>query len=187
MSVPDDLVVLDTTSPEGPRIVAAVVCAPNRWDPRDKIGRPMSAVHSPVPGYAAQIGAATDALLMRLSPDRPVWRANWALLADRAPHQARIWDAGRHCEPGDLWLRVEEQTLARMPASGAVLFAIRTRQERIADLAARAPGAVTDLARALECLPDDVADYKSVSRHRERFLQWADALAGRTGPDAQVV
>lgn len=172
MSVPDDLVVVDTASPDGPRIVAAVVCAPNRWDPRDKVGLAMGAVHAPVPGYGAQIGVATDALLTRLSPDRPVWRANWALLADRAPHQSRIWDLDRDCEPRDLWLRVEEQTLTRMPASGAVLFAIRTHQERLGDLASRAPSAVSDLARAVECLPDDVADYKSVARHRERFLSW---------------
>lgn len=178
LSVPDDLVVLDVEAPGGPRIVAAVVCAPNRWDPRDKIGRPMSLVHAPVPGYAEQIGAATDSLLGRLAPERPVWRSNWALLADRSPHQARIWDADRRCAPEDLWLRVEEQTLSKMPVTGAVLFAIRTRQERLADLAARKPSAVADLAGAVSRLPDSVADYKSITRHREGFLRWAAETVG---------
>jgi hypothetical protein len=46
-----------------PVLAAAVVCSPNRWRLADKIGRDLTAVHGPVPGYAGALGPPVDRLL----------------------------------------------------------------------------------------------------------------------------
>ena len=78
-------------------------------------------------------------LLSRLKPERPVWRVNWALrptprldLTSRHSPWVERLKAGRGLD--DCWLRLERQTLSRLPRSGAVLFTIHTYQERVAAL-----------------------------------------------------
>ena len=110
---------------------AASVCFPSRWLLRDKIGRPLLAIHGPTPGYDQQLGRPTGDFLSRLVPERPDWRLNWSLMSDpslfqgvsaRSPHQG----AGITAEEigHRIWLRVERQTLRRFEHS--VCFTIRT-------------------------------------------------------------
>lgn len=104
--VPEDLCLM-RASPEGYRLVAAALCFPTRWRLADKLGQPMLAIHTPVPGYAAAIGAASDGVMAALDAARPVWRANWSLLDSPALYQPQrlpqpapavtIWANGCGC------------------------------------------------------------------------------------------
>lgn len=182
--VQEDLCLLDDGAGE-PVLVAASLCSPNRWRLADKIGRDMLAVHEPVPGYAAQIGATVDATLQRLTPDRPVWRANWGIADDEAlfqpsppPPLEGLDDPAEAA--ARLWLRVERQTLRRLPRTGVIVFTIRTFQTRLADLAGQAATAA-GLLGAVTQLPPDVARYKNVAPYADAVLRWLARCAEPAG------
>jgi hypothetical protein len=143
-------------------LVAGCVCFPNRWSLIDKLGRPVTAIHGPVPGYAAQLGRPVDRLMARLPEGRILERANWgvvhggALFAPLRESQRRTDWEGCASDP---WLRVERQTLRRLPVSGAVVFTIRTLTAPLAILDTD-PEAAGLLAAAVRELPEDVARYK---------------------------
>ena len=62
--------------PEGYVLVAGVLCFPSHWRLRDKLGRPLSAIHRPVPGYADRLAGTVDRFFAQIRPERPVWRLN---------------------------------------------------------------------------------------------------------------
>ena len=76
--VVEDLLLLDATDERVP-LVAGSLCFPNGWEIRSALGRSFAEIHAPVPGFAEALGGAALALMRRLRPDRPVWRANWTL------------------------------------------------------------------------------------------------------------
>ncbi|MEO5680122.1 MAG: heme-dependent oxidative N-demethylase subunit alpha family protein [Acidimicrobiales bacterium] len=174
-AVVDDLCLLDADTLA---LVAGAVAAPNRWRLADKLGAPPSAVHRGVPGYAGRLADHVDRVLRALAPGRAVERRSWAVLDDPTLHQpgptAAVPEAA---DPDRLWLRVERQALRRLPVTGAVAFAIRTRQWRLDELVAH-PDQAAGLAAALRSTPDDLAGYKGVDAVRPRLLAWLDGGGG---------
>jgi hypothetical protein len=136
---------------------AASLCFPSYWRLSEKLGRPIDAVHGPVPGYDVELAGRVGAFIQRLKPGRPVWRRNWSIHDDPAyflPTPHRGTGAG-----DDLYLRSERQTLRRLPGTDAVLFTIRTQQVPLSaviehsDLAAR-------MAAVIEGWPPEIVHYK---------------------------
>ncbi len=143
-------------------LAAGCVCFPNRWRLADKIGRPVMAVHEPVPGYAPEVGTPVQRLMERLPVGRVLERHNWGLadgpeLFMPAPRAGAT--LGRAEVAERLWLRIERQTLRRLPDSGAVVFTIRTLQAPIGILRGD-PTAAGALAATIRALPSDLATYK---------------------------
>ena len=158
---------------------AASVCFPNRWDVRGKLGRPVEAIHQPVPGYDRDLARPVDTLLRRLRPERGLTRSNWALLPDPSLHQPEGRDPPDGFDPAGLWFRLERQTLRRLPVHGSVLFSIRTLQWPLPEVAADRPSADA-LADALAELPADLARYKDLESYRASVVEWL--REGRTPP-----
>jgi dimethylamine monooxygenase subunit A len=177
--VQEDLCILQDVEGEL-RLTAAVLCFPNRWRVSDKLGRPMLAIHAPVPSYAERLGKPVDRFIGMLAPERPVWRLNWSLTDDPALFQpvghGRL-DTDPDITPENagarITLRVERQTLRRLPRTGAVLFTIRTHQRPLEALADRPPE-LSRLAEAVRGLPDDTARYKSIAPFRNALLAYLD-------------
>jgi dimethylamine monooxygenase subunit A len=161
--VPEDLILL--VERDG-RLVfgGGSVCFPNRWDLRSKLGLSMAGVHAPVDRLNEQLEAPIDAFFERLTPQRSFWRLGWGILD--TPEWYTPVDgtaAPRPADPGpdDHFLRVERETLRRLPATNCVLFTIRTYVTAIPDVAAD-PDVARRLADSLDALPDDVRGYKAV-------------------------
>lgn len=179
LAVPDDLTVLRSL-PDGDAeqlpFVAGVVCSPSRWRLTEKIGLDMLAVHKPVALYAEHIGAAVDTTLTRLSPEKPIWRSNWtledhpALFQPQSPQQPLVQHAS------ELWIRIERETLRRLPRTRGVLFTIRAFQEPLATYVQRGPEAIRTLRELVVRLPDALARYKSVYDYRAGVITWLDEL-----------
>jgi dimethylamine monooxygenase subunit A len=152
---------------------AASLCFPGRWRLREKIGLPMAAIHRPVARYATDIGQPTDDLLARLAVERPVWRLNWSVVDDPTLFQPTGHGSNHRSTvpPGELSLRVERQTLRRLPETGAILFTIRTYVHSLADALPHQPDRER-LAAALEAIPDDVRAYKSLTEVAEEAIVW---------------
>ena len=176
LATADDLTVLAPTPAGGLVFVAGVVCSPSRWRLAEKIGHDMLTVHAPVSRYGEHIGGAVDTLLARLSPERPVWRSNWTLEDHPALFQPSPPREPLGREPADLWIRMERETLRRLPRTGGVLFTIRGYQQPLRDYVRRGPEVASTLRALVARLPDDLARYKSVLPYRDAVLTWLDSL-----------
>ena len=165
----------------GYRLVAAVLCFPAHWRLSDKLGRPLEAIHGPVPGFGERLAGPVDRFFASIQAARPVWRVNWSLVdqptlflpPEHRGHPKRI---GVERAGEELWLRVERQTLRRLPRSGNVVFGIHTYVDPLAD-AIDSPEAARALAARIREMPDAMARYKSILPVREPLLAWLDRRA----------
>ena len=171
--VQEDLVLLQRGK-TGWRMVAASLSFPSSWLLADKIGRDMAAIHHDVPGYAGQMGDRIARIFDHLSVDQPVWRLNWSLQGnDRLHHPPQTGDGARFPSGAELaqsvHIRVERQTLRRLPETGAILFTIRIHLDPLDALRRQADRA--NLARGLSQQLSDLTApqlaYKGLGDHRD--------------------
>jgi hypothetical protein len=180
--VQEDLCLIQN-SDLGPIFTAAVLCFPSRWRLMDKIGKPLSAVHGPVPLYADRLARPVDRFMQHLKPGHIASRLNWSLLDDPTLFQpGGKWrvDGGsginRENAGSQVFLRVERQTLRRLPITQAVLFGIRVHVYPLGQVIDR-PERAAALADAVRALPAEVQHYKSLLPFREALLGWLDREA----------
>jgi hypothetical protein len=169
---------------EGWRLVAGSLCFPSTWVLAEKIGRPMDAIHAPVSGYAGKMAGMVARIFDNLKAEQPVERFNWSIYGDaRLRHAQSKQDPLQRFPPGQsvsqAHIRVERQTLRRLPLSGDILFTVRVHVDPAAAFSADARG--RELARALHgqlgaLSPDELA-YKGIAEARERLLGALAALA----------
>ena len=114
--------------PQGPEhaLMGAILCFPASWTLAEKIGRPLTAIHTPVPTYDAEMAARVQRMFTALRPGQVLWRANALLYEDPALHQPRRENAPRQRVGLRNYLRSERQCLLKLPVSGAVVFSIHT-------------------------------------------------------------
>jgi hypothetical protein len=111
-------------------VIAGFVCFPSRWSLREKMGRTPDGVHEGVPSYNNFLAAPVRNFFEKLIPERPMWRLNWTIhdsdqLFCPGPHSSgKKLTADNVLE--NCFLRVERQTLSRLPQTGAIAFSIRT-------------------------------------------------------------
>jgi hypothetical protein len=170
----------------GYRLTAAILCFPAHWRLADKLGHPLDVIHAPVPDFDARLARPVDRFFGSLQVERPVWRTNWSLVDTpelfRPPeHRARPRTILAAQAGEQLWLRVERQTLRRLPRSGDVLFGIRTYVEPLAKVA-DAPGVARALAARVRELPPAMAAYKGIAAIREPLLAYLDRRAVEVRP-----
>jgi len=174
--VADDLAVLQPIkSHDGSEqllLNAAVVCCPSRWMLSEKMGHNMLAIHEPVAKYADHVGAAVDTYFQRLTVEKPVWRSNWIIQDHPALFQPQIPTGSLVKTPDELWIRMERQTLRRLPKTGGILFTIRGYQQPLPEYLSRSKQIAQNIRTMLERLPDDVAQYKSVLKYRPAIMNW---------------
>ncbi len=170
-------------SEDGPELIAAVLCFPTRWRLLDKIGHKLTAVHGPVPFYKERLARPVDRFMNAVKPGHIAVRLNWSVLDDPAlfqPGGRFRTDGHAHvtaANAGDaLFVRVERQTLSRLPASGTVLFTIHVHVYPLARVAAQ-PGIAGRLAEAVRALPPETMRYKSLARFQEPLLAYLGSMA----------
>ncbi|MFM8778700.1 MAG: heme-dependent oxidative N-demethylase family protein [Acidimicrobiaceae bacterium] len=174
--VADDLAVLQPVkSQDGSEqllLNAAVVCCPSRWMLSEKMGHNMLAIHEPVAKYADHVGAAVDTYFQRLTVEKPVWRSNWIIQDHPALFQPQIPSGPLVKTPDELWIRMERQTLRRLPKTRGILFTIRGYQQPLPEYLSRSKQSAQNPRTLVERLPEDVAQYKSVLKYRPAIMNW---------------
>ncbi|HEX6142471.1 MAG TPA: DUF3445 domain-containing protein, partial [Geminicoccaceae bacterium] len=182
--VAEDLCLMEAAE-DGYRLTAGVLCFPLHWSLRDKLDRPLGAIHAPVPEFGARLGGPAARFFESLHAARPVWRVNWSLVDTPEPFlppahrgSATAFDPERPA--ATLWFRTERQSLLRLPETGAVLFTIRTRIEPLTRVL-EAPGAAPALAARLREMPEPMARYKGILPIREALLAYLDGCSGEAG------
>ena len=184
--VQEDLIIMQQKK-EGWCLTAAAVCFPTRWDLPSKLGRPMDAIHNVVPGYKEKLDSPSTRFFDGMKKQSAVFRrGNWSLLDDPALFQP----SGRlKREPSadltadnageKVWLRVEHQTLQRLPATGAILFSIRVHRTRL-DAVAQNPDVADSLIRAIETMNPAMQHYKAIESVRGATVEYLTAAASRS-------
>jgi hypothetical protein len=107
-------------------LTAAVLCFPASWRLADKIGRPLTAIHTPVAAYDADIARRVQRLFDGVRVGRPLWRFNVLGYALPDLHQpGRLGPTGP-AGGAFPYLRSERQCVLRLPRTGACVFSIHT-------------------------------------------------------------
>jgi hypothetical protein len=162
--IQEDICLLRPTSP--PRLAAGLVCFPSRWNIAEKVGLDASAIHQPVPNFARTLAQPATSFLERITPDRSFWRLNWTIHDSDtrfAPHPVRSrTDLTEETVLSSTFLRIERQTLRRLPKTGFVVFTIRTYLDRLDRLVAD-PDRRERMGRTLASMPDDAVAYKGMA------------------------
>ncbi|WP_409330790.1 heme-dependent oxidative N-demethylase family protein [Trujillonella humicola] len=195
--VQEDVVLLDQR--EGSLWAdAGLVTFAADWSVGFDVGMRFLEVHGPVPRvHETGVVQRAEQFLLRLHPGQEYRRTNWSVTVDRrldtATESRPAWGPARAAVVGDpalpdrLHLRVEVQHLIRLGVSNAICFLVRTYLLSLRELAA-VPEWRRRLAAVLAELPDDMADYKGLTRLRGPAVAWLrdgtvpGAVPGHAGP-----
>jgi hypothetical protein len=129
--IQEDLVVHQPMG-DGHGMTAALLCFPASWTLAQKIGKPLIAIHTPVPDYTPNIATRVQRLFDGVQVGRPLWRANLLRYDDPALFQPRTENNPKPVGTVDSpYERSERQTLFRLPQTRAVIFAIHTTVAKV--------------------------------------------------------
>jgi hypothetical protein len=184
--VQEDLVLM-TKGEEGWQMAAASVCFPSAWTLQEKFGKPMHVIHKPVPGFSE--GTRNAGLIERmfdnLNPAQPVIRWNWSLYGDDKLYHP-VSDNGMkrrfgdEIEPRNIKLRLERQTLRKLPQSGAMVFTIRIHVDPLEALETHpeGPALAASIAAQVQALSAEEISYKGLADERDRLTNRLNMIAG---------
>ena len=162
-------------------IEAGMVTTQADWSLDFDIGMSFHEWHAPVP-VAHELGVFDRALkfLLALQHGAPVRRFNWTMtvdpLLDTSPENYPKWGPGKTTlTPENIGarqhLRVELQTLFRLPRSNAIVCPIRCYLISFQDLVTQ-PKWARRLHRVVRGLPEELATYKGFIRNRPLMLEY---------------
>ncbi|KAH7161806.1 hypothetical protein EDB81DRAFT_925523 [Dactylonectria macrodidyma] len=171
-TVEEDIFLLKETA-DSHECPAFLCCFPTGFDPSSKLGQTLKGIHGPVPAYD-KIGPSMERFFRKLEVGKSVRRMNWVVQT----HGDLINVSGNHIKDGDEFvadeevdpnkahLRVELQSLTRLPKTKFVLFCFKTYLYPISEI--KAEGSGPALADAIEGLQSGNAPgmfkYKSAVR-----------------------
>lgn len=182
---------------DGWRLAAGSLCFPSSWTLTEKFGKPLQHIHQPVPSFGP--GTRNAELISRMFDNlqvaRPVMRFNWSVQAGDAlyhplSHAGRVDRAEQRPSKfggSDLnaaaFIRVERQTLRKLPVSGDILFTIRIYLNPLGMLARHPERAqlAASFAAQLTALNTEQLDYKGLTTDRDRLVEALGEIeAGRS-------
>ncbi len=177
--IEDDLVILRKKD-KGWTIIAAHLAFPSSWSLADKFMRPMAEVHGHVPGFEG--GTRNDTIINRvfdnLQPDLPAERFNWSInwryaLYHPVSIRPATDPASTGLDPRSAFVRVERQTLRKLPQTGDLVFTIRIYLDPVAAFERHPDGRrmAEGLAAQLEGMTDAQIDYKGLAEKRNALVQ----------------
>lgn len=163
--VADDLCLMERRGQEW-TLTALSLSAPTFFTAAESIGKSLSGLHGPVPGFRDRFLSRVERIFEGLRPDLILQRRNWTVVntaelhtPDPAPIRARIADI---TDPAsELFVRVERQTLRRLPWTGGALFTIRVWRHPLGDLLGE-PERLSAFAAAWRGASTDFRAYKKL-------------------------
>jgi hypothetical protein len=163
--VPDDLCLMQKRDGEW-RLAALSLSAGTFFTASEVIGRSLAELHGPVGGFSERFLVRVQRIFEGLRPDLVLERRNWTLVNSpelHTPHSAAIRARIGEIAPGEagraLMIRVERQTLRRLPETGGAVFTIRVWLTPLAAVAAD-PERLAAFARAWRAATPGFRAYK---------------------------
>lgn len=191
--VEEDFMLLEQRQ-ETLRITAASNAYSSSGRLASSVGQDMRWAHAPVPNLTEKLGGRIDRVLGSIQPSTPCERFNWQItplatvfFPPHDPHAANaaaareVFAALRDdpARAGELlWMRVERQTLRRLPESNAVAFSLHTFSDPLSCLQADGESARAILA-LLKGYSPERWQYSEMDIVREPLLAWLETVANR--------
>ncbi|MCW5909647.1 MAG: DUF3445 domain-containing protein [Cyclobacteriaceae bacterium] len=162
-------------------VTAGQLCFPSGWSLGEKMNQHFIKVHDPLPRITDNMIQSANKLLERIPAHKSVTRNNWGFRVcdwlDLSTRQSAAYkkllhevsDTLKPEEAGEkIFVRVEHQTLSRLPLSNHILFTIHTYQNRLQhEVQDKARGRA--LAAFVREVPPALLEYK-------QMLPFADKL-----------
>ena len=121
-------------------------------------------------------------LMEKIQNAKPVWRCSWnfKILGDldlsskhNQPYNILLQQTAPQLTPDNigsrLYLRIERQTISRLPRSGCVLFGIHLYQNKLDDEQMDKQQA-QNMQNVLLTTPKEMLDYKAITPFKEALL-----------------
>jgi hypothetical protein len=156
------------------------------------VGQDMEWAHEPVPQLTRKLGGRINRVLDSIHAATPCERFNWQItpmatvfFPHNDPHAAnaaamREVLAELRRDParaGDfLWMRVERQTLSRLPDSNAVAFSLHTYSDPLSSMQSDVES-VRAIWRLLDNYSEERWKYSEMDIVREPLMIWLEAAA----------
>lgn len=179
---PDDLVLMEKRDGAW-RVCALSLCAPTFFTAQDVLGRSLAQIHGPVHGFAERFLARVERIFDGLRPGLILERRNWSVVnsgdtftPDPAPIRARIASIDPARAGSELFVRVERQTLRRLPQTSGALFTIRVWLHPL-DALAQDPPRLAAFARAWREAAADFRAYKRLGLYDQLVADFLRAHA----------
>ncbi|MDX8511870.1 heme-dependent oxidative N-demethylase family protein [Mesorhizobium captivum] len=189
--VQEDLILMRRDD-SGWRLAAGSLCFPSSWSLREKFGKPLQQIHAPVPGFGP--GTRPAEVINRMFDGlqgQAVERFNWSIQAGDALYHPlsniqridRATSRPTRFPDGDInahaFIRVERQTLRKLPVSRDILFTIRIHLDPLAVLARHPDKAAlaASFAEQLNALDQAQLDYKGLTADRDRLVAYLAGMA----------
>lgn len=155
---------------------AGFVAFPAHWSLAEKMGKPIEAIHAPVPELDDRLGAHINRFFNNMLTDTITKRRNWTIQIDDtlfAPGRYHVPslsqnDAGKRC-----YVRVEDQRIRKLPQTGWIVFTIRTSLAPIARWQDDKT-ALISLQTALSGLSHEMRNYRGVENYKRPLFDWID-------------
>ncbi|KAI1132854.1 alpha-1,2-mannosyltransferase [Nemania abortiva] len=107
---------------------AGIICSALGWNVASKIGLKLHEIHQPIPDYH-KMQFSMDRFFSKMPTNKPIQRGSWGLEVDQPlymppgdSHEAYRDFQDKSLTRSRLHLRVDWQTLRRMPLSGGIVF-----------------------------------------------------------------
>jgi len=129
-NVPEDFAIMLRNDETGfYHFRAGIICSALGWNVESKIGLRLHEIHAPIPDYKEKMQLSMDRYFAKKPTDKPIQRGSWGLEVDEPlymppgdPHEQLRETQLDKLELSRCHLRVDWQTLRRMPLSGGVVF-----------------------------------------------------------------
>ncbi|KAH3666095.1 hypothetical protein OGAPHI_004284 [Ogataea philodendri] len=167
------------------RLTAAAVPFPGgSFGVGEKIGKTVDAIHDVVPYYAEKLRTSMLRFFDKMAPADPVERASFYISWDHKLFLNNIYamkegdKVDSSILPTEFNVRVERQTLRRLPKSKAIVFTNHPIFYSIEEMKDE-PLIPSLLRKILDEAPDKVMKYKNFDCFREHLVPYLDGLIQR--------
>jgi len=153
---------------------AAVLTSPSHWSLVEKFSKNLIDLHEGVPGYEEKIGSRVDEIFNKLPSDRILERLNWSIYDSPElfqPVGSKPEVTMKRKDIRDLHLRVERQTIRKIPDQGSIVFTVRVHVDPLLSIS-KEQDLLDDLNLAIANLPQEMKEYKAMDQIEKEVTDW---------------
>jgi hypothetical protein len=129
-NIPEDFAIMLRNQEDGKYYFrAGLICSSLGWNVGTKIGLQLKDIHKPIPDYKEKMSFSMDRYFSKMPTNAPIQRGSWGLEIDTPlfmppghPHEKNREFQKEDLTIDECYLRVDWQTLRRLPLSGAIVF-----------------------------------------------------------------
>lgn len=129
-NIPEDFAIMLRNENDGMYYFrAGVICSSLGWNVGTKIGLQLKEIHQPIPDYKEKMSFSMDRYFSKMPTNAPIQRGSWGLevgsplfMPPGDPHEKLRKSQQESLKIEDCNLRVDWQTLRRLPLSGGIVF-----------------------------------------------------------------